>query len=62
MDPTVVNEFSTAALRFGHSQINNPVPCLNPDWQEMENPAQVLQEPSFELNFCSFIQQLLNYH
>ena len=43
MDPTIFNEFSTGALRFGHSQINNPVPCLNEDWQEMEEKEHTLQ-------------------
>merc|ERR1712048_450882 len=42
------NELSTAAFRFGHSQINNPVPCLNPVWEEMEPQEQSLQDNYFD--------------
>merc|ERR1711937_232952 len=48
MDPTIFSEMSTAAFRFGHSQIHNSVPCLNPEWEEMEPVEQLFQDNYFD--------------
>ena len=48
VDPTIFCEFSTAAMRFGHSQINNQVPCLDSEWKEMEYVEQRLHDNFFD--------------
>lgn len=41
IDPTIANEFSTAAFRFGHSTLNDEVRLVGNDGEDLEEPISL---------------------